>query len=587
MAIVWKYVRQLKTGRLEFRRAFPVWAKTYLKRHELIVSLETRSLADLGAAERYGAALAKYEHLLATAGKARTRSFDELDAPRIAWLVESYTASFLAADDAARLAGTADAECHDAADSGLRDVLEQGRTAEIQATFQEEALSLAARQGWLPDVSSKAFAHLCLELLRATVRANGLRMERDRGNPVPTPVVPEPPLQLRQLNALKKSRSFAALVHEEMDRPTFSGGASTKQSWNTALRYFREVLGDLEPENITRRKVSDFADLLALAPVKRAIKENERSWSLPKLVEAYQDREALRLSWKARAAILGALQAAWNKCQRSGRISDDLLNPFARPNLGKAPPPRKNDGLTRDLSCSIFALPVFVAGERPSGGRGEASYWLPLLLLTTGARPEELAQALVTDVRAGDGEDRWSLAITAVGQHPHKGARSLKTPSAERTVPLAPVLIGLGFLDYVEWLRARGELALFPSLRPKGERRELFASFGAWWSGYLRENGVALDGKRPAREFRPTWATIARECGVSREAQEYLMGHAPDANDMNARYGSRDPLRREMRKLSFDGWGLEKARRWEPPITRTTNVDYPTARTGREPAAAE
>ena len=56
---------------------------------------------------------------------------------------------------------------------------------------------------------------------------------------------------------------------------------------------------------------------------------------------------------------------------------------------------------------------------------------------------------------------------------------------------------------------------------------------------------------------------------MSREAQEYLMGHAPDSNDMNAVYGSRESYRREMHKLSFVGWGLEKVQRWRPSAELT------------------
>ncbi len=514
---------------------------------------------------RFQAANEDFERLVATARRAASGTFDQLDRPKVAWLLETYEAEFLATDDAARVAGNVDAEAHDAADSAWTDILEQGDMTYIRSLFQDDVVGLAARQGWIFDPESPAFSSLCLDVLRTTVRANRLRMERDRGDPVPTPSAPAPPSSLAP-TARQPDSSFISLVEEEMKRPTFTGGPSTTQSWNTALRYFREVHGELTPIEITRRHVSQLADLLALAPPKRAAKETERGWPLPKLVEAYRDRDIERLSWKTRAAMLGALQAAWNRCQRSGGIDADLFNPFARPNLGKAPPPRKNDGLTRCEASAIFALPVFTAGKRPAAGRGEASYWLPILLLTTGARPEELAQALVSDVCKDPDTGEWTLTITAEGEHPRKGPRALKTHSAERSVPLPNTVIELGFADYLEWLTGRGELALFPALRTKGGRGELWPSFGTWWASYLREHGARPNGKRPAREFRPTWATIARECGVSREAQEYLMGHAPDANDMNARYGSREPLRREMQKLSFGSWGLEKVQRWHPPL---------------------
>ncbi|MCL6683458.1 hypothetical protein [Sphingomonas alba] len=566
MPITGKFVRRLKSGRLEFRRAYPSDVRHYIRRREHIVTLEARCLSEAGAIERYRSALTGYERLLLQARKVTSRSFDTLDESRSAWLVESHEAACLKADDAARVAGTADPDCHDAADDGLRETLYRNNIPLIREMFESDAIALAAKQGWVFDTSTDAFSALCLDLLRATIRANSARMERDRGNPILTPIVPEPPPTKREVATRAEANSFAALVREEMTRPTFSGGPSTKQSWNTALRYFTEAHGDLAPEQITRRHVSDLADLLALSPLKRAVPQSRRGWTLRRLVEAYDGDQVDRLSHKTRATIIGALQAAWSKCQRSGRIADALGNPFTRPMLGKAPATRKNHGLTRDEAKAVFGLPIFVAGERPARGRGDASYWLPLLLLTTGARPEELAQTLVADVAHDNESGSWTLAITMLGEHPHKGPRKLKSPSAERIIPLPSVLTDLGFDRYVAWLKSRGEIALFPALRPKGERRELFASFGEWWSNYLGESGVGLKGKRPAREFRPTWATIARESGVSREAQDYLMGHAPKANDMNARYGSREPLSREMLKLSFVGWGLEKVRHWEPPL---------------------
>jgi hypothetical protein len=34
---------------------------------------------------------------------------------------------------------------------------------------------------------------------------------------------------------------------------------------------------------------------------------------------------------------------------------------------------------------TLFTAPVFTKGDRPSGGRGEAAFWLPALGLFTGA----------------------------------------------------------------------------------------------------------------------------------------------------------------------------------------------------------
>ena len=46
----------------------------------------------------------------------------------------------------------------------------------------------------------------------------------------------------------------------------------------------------------------------------------------------------------------------------------------------------------------IFKSEVYSSKYRPKSGGGEACYWLPLLALFSGARVEELAQLLVTDI---------------------------------------------------------------------------------------------------------------------------------------------------------------------------------------------
>ena len=87
------------------------------------------------------------------------------------------------------------------------------------------------------------------------------------------------------------AESFAAVVREEMARPTFSGGASTKQSWEHLAALLGFLLGEAAPEEITRRRVSDsptsWRSPLSSA---RGSRINQRDWSLPRLVEAYAEQ---------------------------------------------------------------------------------------------------------------------------------------------------------------------------------------------------------------------------------------------------------------------------------------------------------
>ena len=108
---------------------------------------------------------------------------------------------------------------------------------------------------------------------------------------------------------------------------------------------------------------------------------------------------------------------------------------------------------------------------------------------------------------------------------------------------------------------------MFPLLRIKGARRELFAGFSEWWSGYLTSHGVLAKGERrqPAREFRDSFATAARTSGIPREATEYIQGHSPAGASAHEVYGSKVPLGREIDKLTFTGLDLSGVRRWMRP----------------------
>ncbi|WP_366079919.1 DUF6538 domain-containing protein [Sphingomonas sp.] len=563
MGVAVEYVRRLKSGRLEYRRAFPAELRPFVGSRELIRSLKTKSMTAPRALESYHAANADYERSATLARKALDGAYDDLDAPRIAWLAQDYTSSFLAEDDARRVLGTADPDSHQAADDGLRETL-IGRSPEfIRGMLQKDAEELAAKHGLRLDTESVPFLALCRELLQAMIRANEIRIARDEGEPVPTPAPPSgpkaPPGPPRKAPT---QATFVTLALLELKRPT-GVGASTKQASQTALNLFKSAMGDLSPQEISRAKVTEFADLLACLPAKRSVAEKHRQ--VREVVKSSEGHDAPRLSWKTRATHLGSLSALWNKLISSGQIDPGKINPFARHNIGKAPAPIVNPGFSAEELRRIFALPVFATGERPSGCRGEAAYWVPLVLLTTGARPEEIAQLLVGDLKEGGEGFGWTLTITDAGVHPHKGKQRLKTPGAGRTFPVPQSLLDLGFLRYVGWLKAHGETALFPTLRTRGARGLLFPSFGEWWSRYLKTHAANPEGRRAGREFRHTWPTAARECEVSREAQEYIMGHYMGGGTSNASYGDRRSLGGEIHKVAFKGFSLANVAPWDEP----------------------
>lgn len=115
--------------------------------------------------------------------------------------------------------------------------------------------------------------------------------------------------------------------------------------------------------------------------------------------------------------------------------------------------------LTSEHISKLFKLPIWTGARRYRGTpvKGEhvwhsAFYWVPLLLWYSGIPRDVLCGLFLHEIVVADGLDCISV--------PMGGRRGF-----ERLVPVHPELIRLGFLEYVEALRAEGETGLFPELR--------------------------------------------------------------------------------------------------------------------------
>ena len=225
----------------------------------------------------------------------------------------------------------------------------------------------------------------------------------------------------------------------------------------------------------------------------------------------------------------------------------------------------------------IFTSPIFKRGERPAGGAGDAAYWLPVLALYTGARLEELGQLECTDLAKTDGMPYLDITRTShdgdadededdapdeAGSVPHdrqngeSNRKRLKTASSKRRIPLHPRLIELGFIQYVDKLRATGETRVFPDLQ-RDTKGKLTGNWSKWWSRYLRQT-IGIRGKdKVFHSFRHSFEQGCLDCGVDTEIRHALTGHR--IKTTSDAYGTKNHLRfplsrlfAEIKKLQFD-----------------------------------
>lgn len=563
--------RHPKTGHLNYRRRLPEALRSFIPGNprEFVRTLAAHEIGDPGFTERHQAAAIEYDLILARAQKARSgdrRVYDELTTTLIDHFAHHYLTTELTV---AKYTGNGPPfkRLYDPRDDRRSDFEESSRALQSSDT-------VALAEIWGGWVGSYAEALGCLigpndpltdQLHTAIGRSAcelwlSLEAKRLASNAA------ENPHASYSLSALRKSAvlnskapssgTFESIATAILENDRQQIGESTKESASTALRFFREVYGTPMPGKITRAMVSEWVDLLAQRPSR--LPKSQWATPLRRIVALYENCAEPRLAPKTYNGHVSSLATLWRKAVKTGQIRGDLANPFAGHRVSSAiPDPAEPKGFSREELQAILGLRIFRKNDRPAGGKGEASYWMPLLMLWTGARPEEVAQLMLEDFSQDD-RGRWHITFTDVGIHPHKGQRGLKTTrvhSGRRTIPIPRMLLDLGLLRYVDWLRRRNEAALFPDLRTKGARKLLATGWTEWWGQMLYAEKILLKASRarqPSREFRHTWTTAARRCGVSRDAREYIQGHGPARGTANEDYGDREVLGDQIGKVDFD-----------------------------------
>lgn len=230
-------------------------------------------------------------------------------------------------------------------------------------------------------------------------------------------------------------------------------------------------------------------------------------------------------------------------------VSNDLVpsNPFrgvklVKPKVEqKARVPFDSDDLKR-----IFSSPVFTQGERPAGGRGEAAVWIPRIALWTGMRLEEIGQLTVADIKEADGIP--FIHVTDAGGE----GKKLKTASSRRRIPIHPVLIAEGFLDYVAQMRAERQIRLFP-LVSSTPGLQVTAMWSKWFGRYLRKKIGIKDRRKCFHSFRHGFKDTCRSCGIPKEIHDQLTGHT--SGDVGDLYGGDEfpiqPLAAAIAKINY------------------------------------
>jgi len=330
----------------------------------------------------------------------------------------------------------------------------------------------------------------------------------------------------------------------------------TAQMTKSELARFLEIVGDKPINRATKDDVRSYRATLEKLPAHMGTKY--KSMSVTEVLATHPEPglkpETIR---KFISYVIGlfnhALKMEWvEKSPAAGM----------RPQRSKRRAQEERDAFTEvDLSTLFGADYVrkTIAKGRPD------RFWIPLVMLHTGARLEEIAQLEVADVVEVEGIS--SLQITTRSDD-EESEKQLKTPESVRTVPIHSFLLELGFLDYVDSISAAGHRRLWPKLEKGRAAQRDGDAISKWFGRWKRERGITSK-KKVLYSTRHTVVTaLKHEHDVKDSSIAELVGHVVEGMTMG-RYGKKldlPRLREVVEKLDFSGslaeLEAEMVKRW-------------------------
>lgn len=301
------------------------------------------------------------------------------------------------------------------------------------------------------------------------------------------------------------------------------------QIYALLFRFAKEIFGIETIGTLRQAHLAAFAHFLCFELYKHAgksIRDELRSIAELKEIGAAQPERLRGVAAPTLNRHLGFLQQLIDFAPSQGIQIDRLLTTRGlRARASKTKRDRyARPTITATQAKALFAAPCFAGcaswdhPTRPGSNiYHRALYWLPLLLYYGGARREEFAGLLVSDV----GEEQ---GIHFLNISPNK-YRRLKNAQSIRKIPLHSEILRLGFLDYVQAIAALKYELLFPDLHSLTSRTPL----GDRLYDELRHVLVASDlrnGGITIHSLRRAFGNELKQKGATIEERADLLGHA-------------------------------------------------------------
>lgn len=305
------------------------------------------------------------------------------------------------------------------------------------------------------------------------------------------------------------------MLHAAIDRflkdfCSIGRSAATELETNHSLALFRDLTDDVPVSELAAAHIDQFRDCLAHWPARARVLPAFKGLSARDIVAKAKGQGLPGLKVRTVEKHLDRLRVFFNSLVQRGELARNPLTGL-RLQTRAAKYESARRGFEPDELTLLFdpELRGRLATDDPM------NFWVPILMLYTGARMNELVSLDVKDLDSIEGV--WGVHIT----------KHLKNPQSKRFVPLPQRVLDLGLRTYAEDMKAAGFSELFPggSETAKNGRGDKLSK---WFNRtYLRKACGILGADVCLQSFRNTLMTAADRVGISEAQMNPLVGHGP------------------------------------------------------------
>lgn len=337
------------------------------------------------------------------------------------------------------------------------------------------------------------------------------------------------PVDPAKLSAHERTRLLSVVwSNYSAERAGSKWNSRTVSDYNQKFEEFLGWIGDRVIGTVTKEDYSSFKNWL------------RTEYRPPKAKAAVKPGIDVRSIDKYTTAINGLF--VW--AQNSGFFPEKQTPPTAKQSIMTKNDVKKRARkriANRDFRPEELAV-VFDPVAYVKENQVPHHFWCPLIALFSGVRRAEVAQLLLRDIRK-DENGLWVIDIADDDLIKH-----IKNDSARRTIPIHPVLIEIGLLDYHrEVAEGKKGPELFPGIQAN-KHGEKGNAVGNAWRRYLIRRGVRTEGQNEDdpdtltfHSLRHTAVSLLRKKGLPYDLRCQMVGH--EAEGQHAQYGEMAPAK--------------------------------------------